>query len=288
MLIRWLGCALLVLHRYLSFLPDYDTFAEWGSDQLVSGTATCIFQPEIPQVWIWGLQQDILGTGEPGAASSPKTWSHTHPQEMTFVMVRPCDLVTLGGQSCVIRTESSDSLHRCALQVDVHGHTRCHRSVLGLGKEIFQGELSDPGEVIHALLSSRNRGGERNEAGDFPLETQSHQWQDHYPAPIPCTPKKIHPVKRCRVCYAYGKRKETRYHCPCCPTNPGLHVKECFRIYHQNKLLETIEVQRMLDGLQKWSEENWLSRRYLDGLVANGRSIYSSGSSLCAWTILLL
>ena len=52
----------------------------------------------------------------------------------------------------------------------------------------------------------------------------------HFIAPIPSTEKKEKPQKRCRICTKRKIRKESRYHCPTCPSNPGL----CYypEIYH--------------------------------------------------------
>ena len=46
------------------------------------------------------------------------------------------------------------------------------------------------------------------------------------------------PTKKCRVCYARGKRTnkggplKTVYVCYDCPSVPGLHRTECFQAYH--------------------------------------------------------
>ena len=85
------------------------------------------------------------------------------------------------------------------------------------------------------LYKSSKEQRKETESGNIFPEAYDHGWEDHCPTLIPCTPKKKKPVRRCRVCYAEGKRKEVRYHCPKCPGSPGLHVEECFRIYHQNK-----------------------------------------------------
>ncbi|XP_053323867.1 piggyBac transposable element-derived protein 4-like [Spea bombifrons] len=54
----------------------------------------------------------------------------------------------------------------------------------------------------------------------------------HFPSTIPTTGAKQKPQKRCRVCYKKGIRKDSRYHCPSCPSLPGLCINECFMIYH--------------------------------------------------------
>ena len=54
----------------------------------------------------------------------------------------------------------------------------------------------------------------------------------HFIALIPPTEKKDKPHKRCRICTKKNTRKESRYHCPTCPSNPGLCYYPCFEIYH--------------------------------------------------------
>lgn len=54
----------------------------------------------------------------------------------------------------------------------------------------------------------------------------------HFPAEIPVTGKTKKPPKKCRVCYKNGIRRDTKFHCETCPTNPGLCIKNCFKIYH--------------------------------------------------------
>lgn len=54
----------------------------------------------------------------------------------------------------------------------------------------------------------------------------------HFLCPIPITASNKFPRKKCRVCGKKGKRCDTRYHCPTCPSNPGLCIHPCFEIYH--------------------------------------------------------
>ncbi|XP_040197603.1 piggyBac transposable element-derived protein 4-like [Rana temporaria] len=54
----------------------------------------------------------------------------------------------------------------------------------------------------------------------------------HFLRPIPITASCKFPRKKCRVCGKNGKRCDTRYHCPTCPSNPGLCLDPCFEIYH--------------------------------------------------------
>ncbi|CAH2320922.1 oocyte zinc finger -like [Pelobates cultripes] len=54
----------------------------------------------------------------------------------------------------------------------------------------------------------------------------------HYCFRIPPTLKKRSPQKRCRVCYRKGIRTDTSFYCPDCPSQPGLCIGNCFKIYH--------------------------------------------------------
>ncbi|KAK3725592.1 hypothetical protein RRG08_043010 [Elysia crispata] len=53
----------------------------------------------------------------------------------------------------------------------------------------------------------------------------------HFIEQIPATAKE-RPQKRCRVCSKKGVRRDVRYHCPDCPSKPGLCLQHCFRAYH--------------------------------------------------------
>ena len=55
----------------------------------------------------------------------------------------------------------------------------------------------------------------------------------HFPAPIPVSDQKQYPTRICLVCSKKGhKRKESRNHCPDCPTKPALCYPDCYRDYH--------------------------------------------------------
>ncbi|XP_068122476.1 piggyBac transposable element-derived protein 4-like [Hyperolius riggenbachi] len=54
----------------------------------------------------------------------------------------------------------------------------------------------------------------------------------HFPAPLPPTTSKQHPQKRCKVCRRNGARRDTRYHCPQCPSKAALCLVPCFEVYH--------------------------------------------------------
>ncbi|KAK7473327.1 hypothetical protein BaRGS_00035375 [Batillaria attramentaria] len=56
----------------------------------------------------------------------------------------------------------------------------------------------------------------------------------HHLARIPATKMKENPLKRCRVCYKRGQRRDSYFHCPACPTQPGLcKSRDCFDVFHQ-------------------------------------------------------
>ena len=40
------------------------------------------------------------------------------------------------------------------------------------------------------------------------------------------------PKKGCKVCYKRGQRRDTRFYCPKCPSQPGLCLGDCFERYH--------------------------------------------------------
>ena len=54
----------------------------------------------------------------------------------------------------------------------------------------------------------------------------------HCPTLIPATQNKEKPQKRCIVCYKNNVRRESRYHCEQCVTNPWLCATPCFLRYH--------------------------------------------------------
>ena len=54
----------------------------------------------------------------------------------------------------------------------------------------------------------------------------------HFVSPVPETASKRKPQKRCKVCYKKGIRKDSRYNCQNCPSNPGLCYYPCFELYH--------------------------------------------------------
>src|SRR6218665_2017970 len=54
----------------------------------------------------------------------------------------------------------------------------------------------------------------------------------HYLCVIPANASKARPCKKCVVCRKNGKRRETRYVCETCPSQPALCVTECFKRFH--------------------------------------------------------
>ncbi|KAM9316151.1 piggyBac transposable element-derived protein 4-like [Gastrophryne carolinensis] len=54
----------------------------------------------------------------------------------------------------------------------------------------------------------------------------------HFIKCIPDIGGKKYPQKACRVCRKHGIRKDVRYYCPKCPSQPGLCFEHCFEAYH--------------------------------------------------------
>ena len=80
--------------------------------------------------------------------------------------------------------------------------------------------------VIASLLFEEN-------TPDIPQEESIVRLTErHFMAPIPPTENKEKPQKKCRICTKRKIRKESRYHCPSCPSKPGLCYYPCFEIYH--------------------------------------------------------
>ena len=60
---------------------------------------------------------------------------------------------------------------------------------------------------------------------------------------IPRSEKKEKPQKRCQICHKEGRKKETRYQCKHCPTNPDLCPAPCFKKFHSKwKLCRFLKV----------------------------------------------
>ncbi|KAM4808018.1 piggyBac transposable element-derived protein 4 [Rhinophrynus dorsalis] len=84
--------------------------------------------------------------------------------------------------------------------------------------------------VITSLLSETE--GEPADDCDEQIENVARLACRHFPDLLPPTARKERPCKRCRVCFRNGRRRETRIHCPDCPSKPGLCIPSCFRKYH--------------------------------------------------------
>lgn len=103
---------------------------------------------------------------------------------------------------------------------------------------LFEGRGGPPEERVEALVRLSER---------------------HFPEPIPPTERKLNPAKRCRVCYRREHiRKESRYHCPDCPSQPGLCIYPCFRIYHTETDIWTELIWTDLNGTEIFSTNRTL------------------------------
>ena len=62
----------------------------------------------------------------------------------------------------------------------------------------------------------------------------------HYVTRIPPTERKSNPSQECKHCSNKNgnSRRESRFLCALCPTQPSLCVDPCFRLWHQNRLEE--------------------------------------------------
>ncbi|XP_065192166.1 piggyBac transposable element-derived protein 4-like [Sycon ciliatum] len=94
-------------------------------------------------------------------------------------------------------------------------------------------EIAEPAQVCPAAP-----GRHPDVVAAAPTRTQTHHQSPsrltgrHHPAFVPPTPKKEKPLKRCVVCWARGRRRESRECCMSCPGQPGLCSVPCFGIYH--------------------------------------------------------
>lgn len=64
------------------------------------------------------------------------------------------------------------------------------------------------------------------------VESVARLQDRHFADYIPPTPKKTQPSRRCRVCARRGRRKESRFYCPQCPSKPALCMPTCYTLYH--------------------------------------------------------
>lgn len=56
---------------------------------------------------------------------------------------------------------------------------------------------------------------------------------NHFLSKIPQAGKQANPTKRCRMCYANKKQKETVYVCKTFDGDPGLCAVPCFEAWHK-------------------------------------------------------
>lgn len=64
-------------------------------------------------------------------------------------------------------------------------------------------------------------------------DTRDSHESVHSPQFMKMEGKKVSLRKRCKLCYANGRRKDTTYHCALCPEKPPLCL-ECFPLYHKD------------------------------------------------------
>lgn len=89
--------------------------------------------------------------------------------------------------------------------------------------------------VIRSLLGSQDR----PKTATAPVAFKQNKASDltrligqHYLCVIPANASKAGPCKKCVVCRKNGRRRETRYVCETCPSQPALCVAECFKRFH--------------------------------------------------------
>ncbi|XP_069611178.1 piggyBac transposable element-derived protein 4-like isoform X2 [Ranitomeya imitator] len=85
-------------------------------------------------------------------------------------------------------------------------------------------------KIIECLLF----GSTQAQEAVFESEDVRRLSERHFIHAVPATSTQKYPQKRCRVCRKNGKRSDSRYYCPMCPSQPGLCVTPCFEIYHTN------------------------------------------------------
>ncbi|KAM9299393.1 piggyBac transposable element-derived protein 4-like [Gastrophryne carolinensis] len=83
-------------------------------------------------------------------------------------------------------------------------------------------------QLLPALLF-----GDTEEAPEMSAnDNQARLVGKHFIKCIPDMGGKRYPQKACRVCRSHGIRKDVRYYCPTCPSQPGLCFEHCFEAYH--------------------------------------------------------
>ncbi|XP_069496512.1 piggyBac transposable element-derived protein 4-like [Ambystoma mexicanum] len=73
------------------------------------------------------------------------------------------------------------------------------------------------------------------------LETVARLNERHFGEYNPPTPNQTQPYRRCKVCTKQGKRRDTRFYCPQCPSKPALCQCPCFALYHTKEKYWEIE-----------------------------------------------
>lgn len=81
--------------------------------------------------------------------------------------------------------------------------------------------------VLQSGECRRNTNGSGSSGSINPILQSSHM-----PKRLSPRPNKERPAKRCRICFQEGRRKETVFVCPDCPTCPGLCIDPCFSKFH--------------------------------------------------------
>ncbi|XP_064641940.1 piggyBac transposable element-derived protein 4-like [Lineus longissimus] len=98
------------------------------------------------------------------------------------------------------------------------------------GKRDFLNFIRD---VLNAILTPA-----RKQRGAAVGDALTRLTGRHFLMKRPPQGNRARPAKRCVVCYARkdflpnGRAKETSYICKSCPTQPGLHIDNCFEAYH--------------------------------------------------------
>ena len=83
-------------------------------------------------------------------------------------------------------------------------------------------------EVTTALLYPRNP------PASIRSDVVSRLYERHFPDRVPPRPTGQKRQKKCWVCSKGGVRRDTMYYCAQCPSQPGLCVVDCFRLYHSS------------------------------------------------------
>ncbi|XP_071439171.1 uncharacterized protein [Hetaerina americana] len=87
--------------------------------------------------------------------------------------------------------------------------------------------LPGTSSLLERRGNPKNPSGAKRQAID---PSQRRLVERHFIERIRQTGKKSRPQRRCQVCSARGKRRDTVYWCPDC--NTGLCLEDCFKIYH--------------------------------------------------------